>query len=105
MSNKKIVDENREYVQNIVKTLIFLGRQGISLRGHHENEVSLNRGKFLELLMFQAKSNRLINHFLLTKKKVQHILVPGIQNELLDIIGEKIRDIQSMKLKMLKCLP
>ena len=92
MSNKKVVDENREYVKNIVKTLIFLGRQGISLRGHRENEESLNRGNFLELLMFQAKSNPLINRFFANKEKSTTYTSPGIQNELLNIIGENIRD-------------
>ena len=58
--------------------------------------------------MFQAKSNYpLINQVSANKERVQHMYtIPGIQNELLSIIGEYIRDsIHSMKLKMLKCLP
>ena len=46
----KIVDENRQYLKNIVEKLVFLGRQGISLRGHCENEESSEN--FLELPMF-----------------------------------------------------
>ena len=65
-----MVDENRQYLKNIVETLVFIGRQGISLRGHRENEESLNKGNFLEFLMFQAKNNPLISRFLLTKKKM-----------------------------------
>ena len=66
---KKEVDENRRYLINIIETLIFLGRQGISFRGHRENSVSLNKGNFLELLAFRAKDNELIHHFVLIKRK------------------------------------
>jgi len=43
---KKEVDENKRYLINNIETLIFLGRQGISFRGHRENSVSLNKGIF-----------------------------------------------------------
>ena len=42
--------------------------------------------------MFQAKSNPLINHFFANKEKSTTYTSPGIQNELLNIIGENIRD-------------
>ena len=89
---KKIVDENRQYLKNIVETLVFLGRQGISLRGHRENEESSNRGNFLELLMFQAKNNPSITRLFANKEKGATYTSPGIQNELLNVIGENIRD-------------
>ncbi len=89
---KKVVDENRQYLKNIVETLVFIGRQGISLRGHRENEESLNKGNFLELLMFQAKNNPLISRFFANKEKNVTYTSPGIQNDLLNVIGENIRD-------------
>ena len=46
----------------------------------------------MELLMLQAKSNPLINRYFANKEKVPTYTSPGIQNELLDIIGENIRD-------------
>ena len=88
---KKGVDKNRVYLISIVKTLVILGRQGISLRGHRENEES-NRGNFLELLMFQAKNNPSINQHFANKEKGVTYTSPGIQNKLLNIIGENIRD-------------
>ena len=40
--HKAEVYKNREYIKSIIETLIFLGRQCIPLRGHRENEDSLN---------------------------------------------------------------
>ena len=65
-----MVNENRQYLKNIVETLVFIGRQGISLRGHRENKESLNKGNFLELLMFHAKNNPLISRFFANKEKM-----------------------------------
>ena len=92
LQHKKVIDKNRQYLKNIVETLIFIGRQGISLRGHRENDESLNKGNFLELLMFQAKNNPLINRFFANKEKNVTYTSPGIQNDLLTVIGENIRD-------------
>ena len=64
-----MIDENRQYLKTIVETLVFNGRQGISLKGHHKNDESLKKGNFLELLMFQAKYSPLINRFFANRKK------------------------------------
>ena len=92
LQHKKMIDENRQYLKNIVETLVFIGRQGISLRGHRENDESLNKGNFLELLMFQAKYSPLINRFFANKEKNVTYTSPGVQNDLLAAIGENIRD-------------
>ena len=76
---KKVVDENRLYLNSIIETLVFLGRQGILLRVHHENKESSNRGNFLELLMFQAKNNPSINRLFANKEKGVTYTSPGIQ--------------------------
>ena len=90
---KKEIDENREYLKNIIETLIFIGRQGISLRGHRENSESLNKGNFLELLQLRANDNELINCFFRNKEKGITYTSHGIQEELLDIIGKNMTDI------------
>ena len=97
----KVVDENRQYLTNIVEKLVFLGRQGISLRGHCENEESSEN--FLELSMFQAKNNPSINQVFGNKNKGATYTIPGIHIELLNVIGESIR--ASIKLKKLEYLP
>lgn len=45
-----IVNENRKYMESLVISLRMLTIQGIAFRRHFENESSLNRGNFLELM-------------------------------------------------------
>lgn len=44
-ANQNHIHENREYVKCLIDIVLFFGRQGISFRGHSENEESLNKGK------------------------------------------------------------
>ena len=44
--------ENKLKLYSIVKTIIFCGRQNISLRGHREDDQSKNPGNFKALLNF-----------------------------------------------------
>ncbi|CAK9290878.1 unnamed protein product [Gordionus sp. m RMFG-2023] len=55
--NAKGATNNRKYLQIIIQAIIYLGRQGMPLRGHREksgklnyNETSVNEGNFKELL-------------------------------------------------------
>jgi len=41
---KAIVDANRDYIKNLIEVTLYLGRQGISFRGHKENKEALNKG-------------------------------------------------------------
>lgn len=41
---KKHIQENREYVKCLIDISLYFGRQGISFRGHRENEESFNKG-------------------------------------------------------------
>ena len=91
LQHKKTVEENRQYLKAIIDTIIFLGKQGISFRGHRENDESLNKGNFLELLTFRSKDNSLISRFFANKEKFVTYTSHNIQNELLDIIAESIR--------------
>ena len=48
---------NRSNVKKIFEAILFLGRQGLPLRGHAETDQSLNRGNFLELLELMSRSS------------------------------------------------
>ena len=54
------IAENRLKLKSIVETIIFCGRQGIPLRGHHDNNPNVqenalaNHGNFLALIHFRA---------------------------------------------------
>lgn len=52
--NEKL-KKNREILKR--QTVIFLGKQELSFRGHDESAGSKNRGKYVELLSLIAESN------------------------------------------------
>ena len=63
--NQAMVDRvtaNRKKLASIVNTIVFCGRQSISLRGHHDNvtdverDVSENYGNFWALLQFRIEA-------------------------------------------------
>jgi len=45
-ANQKQINENREYIKCLIEIILYFGHQGISFRGHRENEESLNKGKY-----------------------------------------------------------
>lgn len=53
------VMENRARLKKVIENIIYLGRQGIALRGHRDDgpincESTKNGGNFRELLKFRA---------------------------------------------------
>lgn len=99
------IKENRERLKPIIKTLIFLGRQNIPLRGHRDegninlsSEVSeasyespINQGNFKELLRFrvEAGDKTLENHLNTANSRATYIS-KTTQNELIESIGDEI---------------
>jgi hypothetical protein len=47
IEHRKKTSENRNYLKEIIRTILFLSKQGLSFRGHRENDDSLNKGNFL----------------------------------------------------------
>lgn len=47
MSNahREQVLKNRNYIKTLIDIILFLTKQGLALRGHRENDESLNHGK------------------------------------------------------------
>ena len=93
------IERNRTILASIIKTLIFCGRQGISLRGHRDDETcrdnSSNMGNFKELLDFRASAgDELLKEHLVSFKKNASYISKTSQNELLfclkTFIQEKI---------------
>lgn len=44
IEHKTTTSENRNYLKEIICTIIFLSKQGLSFRGHRENDDSENKG-------------------------------------------------------------
>jgi hypothetical protein len=47
--HKKQALENRNYLKEIIRSIIFLAKQGLPFRGHRENDESANKGNLLRL--------------------------------------------------------
>ena len=51
------IQENRKYLQTMLKIALLCARQDLALRGHDESENSENKGNFKEILELLASEN------------------------------------------------
>lgn len=98
-SHKHDVQENREYLKVIIECLMFTAQQNIAQRGHDEqrddlsNSSDVNRGNFLELIHLRCKDIAWLKDKLYSQlQKHAQWTSPVIQNELLQIIADLIRE-------------
>lgn len=103
VSNHRLlqVTENRNRLLPIVESIMFLGRQGIPLRGHRDDGMLIdssqeaspiaNEGNFRELLRFRVSSGdkELEKHLVSTSSRATYIS-KTTQNELIKCCGEEI---------------
>ncbi|XP_050513305.1 52 kDa repressor of the inhibitor of the protein kinase-like [Diabrotica virgifera virgifera] len=104
----KQVLENRKRLRPIVECINYLGRQGISFRGHRDdgqlniNTVAspINEGNFRELLKFRIQSGdlELKNHLEQSSARATFISKTS-QNELINSFGEEILDVIISRIK------
>lgn len=94
----ELQDKNRRYMSSLFRITIFLSRQGLAFRGNQEDNDSLNKGNFIELVEFVSFENSIVNEFLINQKN--KMLSSKIQNELIEIVSfsllEKIKKEISM---------
>lgn len=90
----------REWLRRIFDVILFLAKQNLPLRGHwedwkDENSEEQNCGNFLELLRFLGKYDPFINDMLVDLKTSQKRSISytsaKIQNEMIDLLGSKVR--------------
>lgn len=89
------VRRNREVMKRLVSAVCLMSKQELSFRGHDESETSLNRGNYVEFLMFLSEFDPVLaNHF--SSNSVFSGLSSTIQNDIIDavhyILCEAIRD-------------
>ena len=89
---QKKIDENRQILRQIVRAVVYLGKQGIAFRGRSEDiNSSKNPGNFLALLKSYADTDSvLFNHLYHTRAKNATYLSPITQNQIINIIGYDI---------------
>lgn len=101
------IKENRERLRPIVSTIIFCGRQNISLRGHRDDGSIYNRnsqhqdvsptendGNFRALLRFRVDSGdeKLRGHLQNSSANATYIS-KTVQNQLIDVIKEEMQEV------------
>ena len=88
-SHSETVAANRTYAKQIINILLYLGKQGLSLRGHNETTSSSNRGNFLELCDWYAKRDKV---FCQLYNSLRNLTSPSIQNELIEIAAFQVQN-------------
>lgn len=89
-AHEREVMENREYLSEVVKTLLFCARTGISLRGHDESQDSSNKGNFLSLMELRADDNSVIDKYYKKRERSFSYVQGKHQNELLSIMTDNV---------------
>ena len=87
--------ENNKYaLESIVECLLYCGKQGIALLGHRDDataDCSTNRGIFIALLEFRAKTDERLKSFMDNPCDAQYTS-KVIHNEVIDVIGGIVRE-------------
>ena len=92
---------NQTVLKSVIETIIFCGRQALSLRGHRDDPqfynssllefTSVNVGNFLELIHFRvAAGDGILKRHILKAPKNAKYMSKTIQNELICLCGEEI---------------
>ncbi|XP_077380638.1 zinc finger MYM-type protein 1 [Festucalex cinctus] len=90
MHNEK-VKKNREILKSLIDVVCFLGKQELVFLGNKEDESSLNRGNYIELLhLLASKDVNLASH--LRTSIVFSGTSNTIQNDLIEAIAFVLRD-------------
>lgn len=86
-----------EILTRMFDIIQFLAKQNLALRGHREDDTSTNIGNFLELVHLLAKYDPVLREHLVRIKMGQNMsltyMSPEIQNELIEILGKKLRQV------------
>ena len=84
--------ENRHILQQIVRAILYLAKQGLAFRGDKEIITSSgNPGNFLALLSMLADTDQVLyNHLHQPRARNATYISPRSQNEVIDVIGHDI---------------
>ena len=89
------IEHDKEAFQSLFECILFGGTQGISLRGHRDDATASpggNRGNFIELVKFMTKTDETLAAHLRKAPLNATYTSKTIQNQMISIIGERIRD-------------
>uniref|UniRef100_A0A2K6F3T9 Zinc finger MYM-type containing 1 n=1 Tax=Propithecus coquereli TaxID=379532 RepID=A0A2K6F3T9_PROCO len=97
--HSKQIEGNKKYLKLIIENILFLGKQGLPLRGKDQSISYVNKGNFLELLEIRAKDKgeeifRLMNSQVdfYNSTQIQSDIIEIIKTEMLQDIVNEIND-------------
>ena len=80
---RTVIQENRKFLQTMLKIALLCARQDLALRGHDESENSENKGNFREILALLASESPTLKHQLESAPSNAKYISKEIQNDLL----------------------
>ncbi|CAF3818324.1 unnamed protein product [Adineta steineri] len=87
----ELIRKNRQRLSKIASAVLLCARQSIALRGHDENDLSNNRGNFIEILKWAASTDPIVNSIFADSSNNASYLSPPMQNELIQHMADQIR--------------
>lgn len=90
LHNEKVT-KNREILKRLINAVCFLAKQELPLRGHNENNQSVNKGNYMELLISIQEFDPLLQEHLETSTIFRGTSV-SIQNDLISSISDVIKN-------------
>ena len=91
-SRAEAIQQNRHYLKTIAEVVLLCAKQDLVLRGHREGPISNNKGNFLEILYVVAKHDPIVQKKLTKGPRNATYTSGDIQNDMLDIMAEAIRN-------------
>ena len=81
------VERNWHYLKTVCEILLLCTYQEIALRGHREDDTSINKGNFLEILNLVAKHDEIVGNLLNSLPNDTVYMSSKIQNDFIDIMA------------------
>ena len=93
------METNQKVVESLLKIVLLCGRQGLALCDHRDDRITWtddddgqsNEGNFVELVRFWAETDPVLADHLAKSPRNARYTSTTIQNELVEVIGERIR--------------
>lgn len=90
--NQKILEKHRYYIKSIVEVIQFLAVNELAFRGDYEIDEHVENGLFFKLFEFTMKKDKTLAECATVIPKNATYLSPEIQNELIEIMAEVVRE-------------
>lgn len=88
--NEKVA-KNRKILKRSINSVCYLAKQELPFRGHNENNNSLNKGNYMELLISNQELDPLLQEHLDTSTICRGTSV-SIQNDLINAVADIIKN-------------